>query len=257
MTKTKTSILAMIIAVAVIGLLTSTISFSNSADAQQETIPEWIQNVALFWGQGEISESEFVNALEFLGDEGILKLPAAKSAEAQEISASIGELEQRLETLESTQIKPLDEPTSPGTITTTPMPPVEPDDTSYPYTFSICPSDKVRHFDKVLYKFTPTSEVFLNNVRLACSNGDWVYEDELGVMILEEKHNEINQQINIKNRLVDQLEANDCVMDEEGDAYISGSHPLPWDIEFIDVDYAVVCANKPGVSSSGDSLGYK
>lgn len=46
----KTTILALAISVATFGLLSSTVSFSNSADAQRENIPEWIQSVALFWG---------------------------------------------------------------------------------------------------------------------------------------------------------------------------------------------------------------
>jgi hypothetical protein len=250
MTKTKTSILAMIIAIATIGLLTSTISFSNSADAQKETIPEWIQNVALFWGQGDISESEFVNALEFLGDEGILKLPTAESAEAQEISASIGELEQRLEQIEATQITPT-EPTS-----IAPTPEIEPEDTRYPTTFAICPSDKVRHFDKVLYRFQPHFDYYENWAVLECDSGDSIRDIDIGVMILEEKHNEINQQINIKERLMTQLKADNCAVHEFGD--VKDQLTLrEEDIQITSVDYAVICANQPGTSETSVPTTFK
>ena len=111
MTKKKTSILALVITAATVGLLINTISISNVANAQEGTIPEWIQNIALFWGQGDISESEFVNALEFLGDEGILSLPVAESAEAQEITRSLEDLEERIDKIETN--KSIDTQSSP------------------------------------------------------------------------------------------------------------------------------------------------
>ena len=42
----------------------------NVADAQ--TVPEWVKNNALWYGQGVISESEFLNAIKFLIEEGVL-----------------------------------------------------------------------------------------------------------------------------------------------------------------------------------------
>lgn len=113
MTKSKKFVFALVIATTTIAILASSLSFSNTAEAQSGKIPEWIQNIALFWGDGQISESEFVNALEFLGDEGILKLPAAESAEAQEISTSIRELEQRIEEVEAKQTSPESTTTDP------------------------------------------------------------------------------------------------------------------------------------------------
>lgn len=54
-------------------LLFSTIMVSltaNAADAQ--SIPEWVKNNALWYGQGVISESEFLNAIKFLIENDIL-----------------------------------------------------------------------------------------------------------------------------------------------------------------------------------------
>ena len=42
----------------------------NLADAQ--TVPEWVKNNALWYGQGIISETEFLNAMKFLIEEGVL-----------------------------------------------------------------------------------------------------------------------------------------------------------------------------------------
>ena len=47
------------------------ISFSSNM-ANAESVPEWIKNIALWYGQGEVSESEFLNTIKFLIDEGIL-----------------------------------------------------------------------------------------------------------------------------------------------------------------------------------------
>lgn len=37
-----------------------------------ESIPEWVKNNALWYGQGNISETEFLNAMKFLIQEGII-----------------------------------------------------------------------------------------------------------------------------------------------------------------------------------------
>ena len=41
-------------------------------DAVAESVPEWIKNNALWYGQGDISETEFLNAIKFLIEEGII-----------------------------------------------------------------------------------------------------------------------------------------------------------------------------------------
>ena len=36
--------------------------------------PEWVRNIFIWYGQNQISEDEFINALQFLIDEGIIKV---------------------------------------------------------------------------------------------------------------------------------------------------------------------------------------
>jgi plastocyanin len=43
-------------------------------DAVAESVPEWVKNNALWYGQGDISESEFLNAIKFLIDSGVIVL---------------------------------------------------------------------------------------------------------------------------------------------------------------------------------------
>ena len=57
-------------ALAILALLVVPVLSAGAADAQ--TVPEWIKNTALWYGQGSISEAEFLNAIKFLVEEGIL-----------------------------------------------------------------------------------------------------------------------------------------------------------------------------------------
>jgi len=60
----------LIILVGVI-FVTSTIFVS----AQENGIPSWIKDTAIWWGEGKISDNDFINALQWLINEEILKVP--------------------------------------------------------------------------------------------------------------------------------------------------------------------------------------
>ena len=47
-------------------------------DVTAESVPEWVKNNALWYGQGDISESEFLNAIKFLIDSGIIIIEDSK-----------------------------------------------------------------------------------------------------------------------------------------------------------------------------------
>jgi phosphonate transport system substrate-binding protein len=51
------------------------IAIPLTVSAQSDTIPEWIKNTAGFWARGEISDIEFINAMEFLIGSGIIQVP--------------------------------------------------------------------------------------------------------------------------------------------------------------------------------------
>jgi len=46
----------------------------NSNGKYEPKIPEWVKNMALWYGEGTISEDEFINAIKFLISEGIVKV---------------------------------------------------------------------------------------------------------------------------------------------------------------------------------------
>ena len=53
-------------------------------DAVAESVPEWIKNNALWYGQGDILESEFLNAIKFLIDTSVIVLDTTVVSEMME-----------------------------------------------------------------------------------------------------------------------------------------------------------------------------
>ena len=48
----------------------------TSLDSETNEIPLWIKNTAKFWAENDISDTEFINALQYLVKEGILEIPS-------------------------------------------------------------------------------------------------------------------------------------------------------------------------------------
>ena len=70
------SILILAIAIAfLIGTLT--IQTTSNISAQEDSIPSWIKNTAGFWADSQISDMEFMNAIEFLIGQEIIQVPEA------------------------------------------------------------------------------------------------------------------------------------------------------------------------------------
>lgn len=65
----KRVLLFSIIAIAIVSISVTTIS------AQSSEIPSWIKMTALWWGQDQISDADFLAAMQFLIKEGILVIP--------------------------------------------------------------------------------------------------------------------------------------------------------------------------------------
>ncbi len=63
-------------------------SFSANV-ANAESIPEWVKNNALWYGQGDISEKEFLNAIKFLIENGVLIVEASDSKYPKNIDATV------------------------------------------------------------------------------------------------------------------------------------------------------------------------
>jgi len=248
MNKTKTSVLIAVMAIVTLGLLSTTISSPNVVDAQQEGIPKWIQNVAGFWSNEDISDQEFVNAMEFLVEEGIMKIPSSmKTAQAEEVTRTLEDLEVRLEKIEKQ--------TTAGESTTQTNPPSsgtteEPKDSAYDYTFAICPSDKIRHFDKIHFKLN----LGLNGQAHSSKGYESLSSSHTNIVILEERYDEVGSPFQIEKRIASHLNELGYTYMLNGDTKVG---ILADSLEILDIEYAVICANKPGISQSGGTLGYK
>lgn len=75
------------------------ISVVPFAFADNNEIPSWVKGVAAFWVQGEITDTEFIEAIEFLVEQKIINLP-----NFQKISLEVLENESITPYLESIQL---------------------------------------------------------------------------------------------------------------------------------------------------------
>jgi len=48
-------------------------------DAQSNSIPSWIKNTAMWWSEDQVSDNDFINAIEFLIVEGVIQVPGVVS----------------------------------------------------------------------------------------------------------------------------------------------------------------------------------
>jgi len=73
-------------------ILVIAISFVTvlSIEAQQDfNIPQWVKNNALWWGQGDISDADFISGMKFLIDQKVLQV---STTEDDEWKAEAGKL---------------------------------------------------------------------------------------------------------------------------------------------------------------------
>ncbi len=64
------------------------VSFSDNF-ANAESIPEWVKNNALWYGQGTISETEFLNAIKFLIENKVLIIEVTDNKNSENIDATV------------------------------------------------------------------------------------------------------------------------------------------------------------------------
>jgi len=77
-------------------LIGSSILIPNSFAQEETEIPKWIKNVAGWWAVNEISEKEFLAAIEYLINNNIIYLPFVPCGGAAAIAASDPTLDAKL-----------------------------------------------------------------------------------------------------------------------------------------------------------------
>jgi len=64
-------------------------ALSSTTFAEETLIPNWIRDTALWWGEGRISDSDFINALQWLMKEEILNVPPPDSSSEEIVEREI------------------------------------------------------------------------------------------------------------------------------------------------------------------------
>lgn len=212
---------------------TFVVSGFSFSTAEEEFIPDWIQNIASFWSNGDVSDQEFVNAMEFLVDQGIMDLPnAVSSAEAQTITNSLEEMNERLEKVEAQTLE------STETTITAPTTNTTPSSGEREYS-AICPSDMVQHWDKVAFKISDDIDFIKTDnkdVKFSIINQGDVVD-----MKFRDTPHEVDTFTPLTHKVWERL-------DKELGFY--APHPdqtlHSHNIEILDVEYAIICAYPPG-----------
>jgi len=61
-------------------------AFPLAVTAQSDAIPSWIKNTAGWWADDQISETEFVNSIEYLIDSGIIQVSSQQGVDVSELT---------------------------------------------------------------------------------------------------------------------------------------------------------------------------
>lgn len=64
------------------------IGLSANASAQESSLPSWLKSTAKFWGEGQISDTEFMKAMQWLIDHGYLKVSSTATTPSQSQQSS-------------------------------------------------------------------------------------------------------------------------------------------------------------------------
>ena len=78
----------------VVGSVLVISTLGNYIEAQEEAIPDWIKGVAGLWAEDEITDLEFIDALEFLINQSIIQIDDSK--QVQELKNEIKRLESKI-----------------------------------------------------------------------------------------------------------------------------------------------------------------
>jgi len=87
---------------AIIAISASVITaFTLVASAQEGPIPSWIKNTAKFWVEDQVSDSEFINALQFLITNRIIQIPTQSEDMLKELQVENEQLKVEITSLKS------------------------------------------------------------------------------------------------------------------------------------------------------------
>jgi uncharacterized protein len=101
-----------IITLSLVLIASITVGYSIKASAQESSIPSWIKNTARWWSQNQTSDSDFLMAIQYLIDQGMLHTSEVQSqsnilnmsgnqTQNPQLLQKINDLQNRYDTLQS------------------------------------------------------------------------------------------------------------------------------------------------------------
>ena len=82
----KQTLIISTVAIVLFGTLFGIPALSQNVSAESNSVPSWIKNTASFWVEGNVSDVEFLNAMEFLIGEGIIQVPGESKPDVDSIT---------------------------------------------------------------------------------------------------------------------------------------------------------------------------
>jgi len=118
-----------VIGILLVGIV---LGFTVNVSAQQGLLPTWIKNTAGFWASDQISDSEFINALQFMIINEIIQVPPQENPrsemlenENRQLKLQVAALQSKLETQSSSAPESVKTPPAPESVKTPPASEVE------------------------------------------------------------------------------------------------------------------------------------
>ena len=80
--------------------------FPVTANAQTSIVPDWVKNNAIWWAEGKISEQEYLNSIQFLIEEGIIRISGSPESPLEPTPTDVSTLFDTAKQLMSSIISP-------------------------------------------------------------------------------------------------------------------------------------------------------
>jgi len=71
------------VAVFMMAIISTSLTVSLPAYAQNYTVPAWVKKNAKWWHEGSVDDKDFVQGIQYLIQKGIMKIPETKSSDSK------------------------------------------------------------------------------------------------------------------------------------------------------------------------------
>ncbi len=99
----KPTILGIMLCVFSIGMLFGITTSQTNVLAENDLVPDWVKNNAGWWSDGQITEVDYLQGIEWLISEGIIQVPAAEAiyqSKINDLQNEIDDIQNRLDEID-------------------------------------------------------------------------------------------------------------------------------------------------------------